>query len=227
MSAQAACVMLRLLDIGMVQLCTCPEVHSSVLHMVFDLCPCSILHLGTMNACVIVRQREHRLAFHHINSQKLASPPSPSTYTFHLLMSQLLTSNIFCRRHPLPSERKMKELLELTQELGIHLDASSSGGLHRTLQAAREALVHGPCAEALTLMLTKPMQLAQYFCTGDVSSCGGGLALFVCTCSICNVCPQMLCVHSKDALALSIGVQYVQCQHLMCGGKISERRPEY
>ncbi len=105
-----------------------------------------------------------------------------------------MTSPPPCRRHPLPSERKMKELLQLTQELGITLDASSSGGLHRSLQAAKRAMTDGACAEALTLMLTKPMQLAQYFCTGDVS---GDQLLGLC----CTACVLLCCCVAGRAAA--------------------------
>ncbi len=47
------------------------------------------------------------------------------------------------------------------------LDTSSAGAIHASLEAARAALGDVFAAEALTMMVTKPMQLAQYFCTAD------------------------------------------------------------
>eukprot|EP00976_Prorocentrum_cordatum_P068670 1179237-Prorocentrum_minimum.AAC.4 len=47
---------------------------------------------------------------------------------------------------------------------------SRAGALHRSLEATRQACVaagNPGAAEVVTLAATKPMQLAQYFCTGE------------------------------------------------------------
>jgi exoribonuclease R len=73
--------------------------------------------------------------------------------------------------HPAPNERKLRELQSAAQALGLDLDISSAGALQRSLTALRAALAAsgGPDAavksEVVTLLATKPMQLAQYFCT--------------------------------------------------------------
>jgi len=70
------------------------------------------------------------------------------------------------RRHPEPDERKLQETLKTMQQLGHSLDARSSGSMHRSLQGIIART--GPeVGRAMMLLCTKPMQLAEYFCTGD------------------------------------------------------------
>lgn len=73
------------------------------------------------------------------------------------------------RRHPPPKAKMVDELKELCDQLGIDIDLSSAGALHKSLNttigddeytAARK--------EVLTHMCSRPMQMAMYFCTGVV-----------------------------------------------------------
>jgi len=68
------------------------------------------------------------------------------------------------RCHPEPNERKMGELEQFSREQGIDIDASSSRGLHLSLQRLKEQSTDA--YEVAQLMATLPMQLARYFCTG-------------------------------------------------------------
>lgn len=78
----------------------------------------------------------------------------------------------FLRNHPPPLEHKLIELTLKMDELGIHLDTSSAGAMHRSLQAFLHASFRGhePTPGqflALQALCTVPMQLAEYYCAGD------------------------------------------------------------
>ncbi|KAI5607644.1 DIS3-like exonuclease 2 [Silurus asotus] len=71
------------------------------------------------------------------------------------------------RRHAPPHSRLMEALQELCDHIGLNIDMSSAGALHRSLEetvgddeysAARKAVLTHLCA--------RPMQMALYFCTG-------------------------------------------------------------
>nr|XP_020504890.1 DIS3-like exonuclease 2 [Labrus bergylta] len=73
------------------------------------------------------------------------------------------------RRHPPPKAKMVDELQELCDQLGISIDLSSAGALHKSINttlgddeytAARK--------EVLTHMCSRPMQMALYFCSGGL-----------------------------------------------------------
>lgn len=73
------------------------------------------------------------------------------------------------RCHPPPNEEKMKELQRNIARLAPEappLEISSPGAIQASLQAIRES-VGKAAGEMITLLCTKPMQNARYFCTGD------------------------------------------------------------
>ncbi|KAL3693598.1 hypothetical protein R1sor_007249 [Riccia sorocarpa] len=73
------------------------------------------------------------------------------------------------RRHPEPSTRKLKEFEDFCTKNGFQLDTSSSGALHLSLENMRESFQDDPdLFNILTLYATKSMQLAKYFCTGEL-----------------------------------------------------------
>ncbi|ERN11392.1 DIS3-like exonuclease 2 [Amborella trichopoda] len=73
------------------------------------------------------------------------------------------------RRHPEPNSRKLKEFEAFCGKHGFELDTSSSGHIHLSLQKLKEVLKDDPdLFEILISNASKPMQLAQYFCTGDL-----------------------------------------------------------
>ncbi|KAK2078455.1 hypothetical protein QBZ16_003295 [Prototheca wickerhamii] len=61
------------------------------------------------------------------------------------------------RCHPPPAPEAVALLCARLREAGVELDGASAGALHRSLLRLREA----------PGMVTKPMQTAQYICTGD------------------------------------------------------------
>ena len=70
------------------------------------------------------------------------------------------------RRHPPPDARKLAELAAFSAAHGLSLECSAAGALAASLKALRAAR---PDAVPLaTLLATKPQQLAQYFCTGQL-----------------------------------------------------------
>jgi len=82
------------------------------------------------------------------------------------------------RLHPPPNEKKMFELREFARASGLNdFDCSTSGALHQSLERLRESVRRtdtlttnnggvNAIYEIINLLATKPMQLAQYFCTG-------------------------------------------------------------
>lgn len=76
------------------------------------------------------------------------------------------------RRHPPPNKERMEELKQTVEFLFPELppiDVRSAGSIQRWLLEAKALLEDkDPAAmEVITMMCTRPMQLAEYFCTGD------------------------------------------------------------
>ncbi|KAL8188211.1 UNVERIFIED_CONTAM: DIS3-like exonuclease 2 [Gekko kuhli] len=71
------------------------------------------------------------------------------------------------RRHPPPLTKIMNDLSEFCSQMGLEIDFSSAGALHKSLS---ETFGTGKYTEAkksvLTNMFSRPMQMAVYFCTG-------------------------------------------------------------
>lgn len=73
------------------------------------------------------------------------------------------------RRHPDPNLRKLREFQAFCKKHGFELDTSSSGQLHRSLEKIRDTLKNDSVLfNILVSYATKPMQLAEYFCSGDL-----------------------------------------------------------
>ncbi|XP_076601394.1 DIS3-like exonuclease 2 [Chaetodon auriga] len=71
------------------------------------------------------------------------------------------------RRHPPPKAKMVDELQELCDQLGIDIDLSSAGALHKSLNTALGDDEYSTARkEVLTHMCSRPMQMAMYFCTG-------------------------------------------------------------
>ncbi|KAG7667487.1 hypothetical protein KSW81_001192 [Nannochloris sp. 'desiccata'] len=85
------------------------------------------------------------------------------------IVSAAFPDRALLRRHMPPNGTKLRELATTIARLlpnAPPLDVSSAGTLQKSLSDLRNAV--GPeVAEVVTLMCTKPMQTAQYFCTGD------------------------------------------------------------
>ncbi|KAJ8270415.1 hypothetical protein GJAV_G00114300 [Gymnothorax javanicus] len=71
------------------------------------------------------------------------------------------------RRHPPPQTKMVDDLTEFCHQMGLNLDFSSAGALHRSLNEMLGDDQYS-CArkEVLTHMCSRPMQMAVYFCTG-------------------------------------------------------------
>lgn len=71
------------------------------------------------------------------------------------------------RRHPPPKAKMVDELQELCDQLGIDIDLSSAGALHKSLNSTLGEDEYSTARkEVLTHMCSRPMQMALYFCAG-------------------------------------------------------------
>ncbi|XP_048477354.1 DIS3-like exonuclease 2 isoform X2 [Rhincodon typus] len=71
------------------------------------------------------------------------------------------------RRHPPPQTNMLDDLAAFFEELGVKLDLRTAGALHNTLnETVGNDQYSAARKEVLTHMCSRPMQMAQYFCTG-------------------------------------------------------------
>ncbi|XP_073306860.1 DIS3-like exonuclease 2 isoform X2 [Primulina huaijiensis] len=73
------------------------------------------------------------------------------------------------RRHTEPNSRKLQDFESFCSKHGLALNTSSSAHLHRSLEHIRKELKNDPVLlDILMSYATRPMQLAEYFCTGNL-----------------------------------------------------------
>eukprot|EP00268_Persea_americana_P031034 TRINITY_DN3011_c0_g1_i2.p1 TRINITY_DN3011_c0_g1~~TRINITY_DN3011_c0_g1_i2.p1 ORF type:complete len:1106 (-),score=254.73 TRINITY_DN3011_c0_g1_i2:667-3984(-) len=85
------------------------------------------------------------------------------------IISRAFPDCALLRRHPEPKLRKLKEFESFCSRHGFELDTSSSGQLQLSLRKIREKLKNDPVLyDILVSYASRPMQLAAYFCTGDL-----------------------------------------------------------
>jgi DIS3-like exonuclease 2 len=85
------------------------------------------------------------------------------------VISNAFPDSALLRRHPEPNLRKLKEFEEFCGKNDFDLDTSSSGALRLSLEKMQDQVNHDPVLfNILMLFATKPMQLAKYFCTGEL-----------------------------------------------------------
>ncbi|CAN0892512.1 DIS3-like exonuclease 2 [Linum grandiflorum] len=85
------------------------------------------------------------------------------------IISRAFPESALLRRHPEPNMRKLREFETFCSKHGFVLDTSSSGKLHRSLEWIRERLEGDTMfIDILVTYATKSMQLATYFCSGDL-----------------------------------------------------------
>ncbi|XP_062987830.1 DIS3-like exonuclease 2 [Elgaria multicarinata webbii] len=71
------------------------------------------------------------------------------------------------RRHPPPQTKMLNDLMEFCSQMGLDIDCSNAGALHKSLCETFGADKYAEARkEVLTNMFSRPMQMAVYFCTG-------------------------------------------------------------
>ncbi|KAG5847214.1 hypothetical protein ANANG_G00123640 [Anguilla anguilla] len=71
------------------------------------------------------------------------------------------------RRHPPPQTKMVDDLTEFCDQMGLNLDFSSAGALHKSLnETLGNDQYSSARKEVLTHMCSRPMQMAIYFCSG-------------------------------------------------------------
>lgn len=96
----------------------------------------------------------------------------------YMLLANRVAAEVICRaypdgallrRHPEPNMRKLRDFMAFCQKHGLELNTSSSGQLHWSLEQIKEKLKCDPVLyNILISCATRPMQLASYFCSGDL-----------------------------------------------------------
>ncbi|KAJ8541700.1 hypothetical protein K7X08_002516 [Anisodus acutangulus] len=85
------------------------------------------------------------------------------------VITRAYPSSALLRRHPEPNPRKLREFESFCSKHGLRLDTTSSGQIHNSLECIRRDL--GDDSVLLDILMSyaaRPMQLAAYFCSGDV-----------------------------------------------------------
>ncbi|XP_062337239.1 DIS3-like exonuclease 2 [Osmerus eperlanus] len=71
------------------------------------------------------------------------------------------------RRHPPPQSKMVDDLQEFCDQMGLSIDFSSAGALHKSLHSTLGDDEYTVARkEVITHMCSRPMQMAVYFCTG-------------------------------------------------------------
>lgn len=85
------------------------------------------------------------------------------------VISRAFPDSALLRRHPEPNMRKLKEFEAFCCKHGLELDTSSSGHFQQSLERIREKLKDDSVLfKILMNYAAKPMQLATYFCSGEL-----------------------------------------------------------
>ncbi|XP_060623306.2 DIS3-like exonuclease 2 isoform X2 [Anolis sagrei] len=73
------------------------------------------------------------------------------------------------RRHPPPQTKMLNDLMEFCTQMGLEIDCSNAGTLHKSLNEIFGADKYAEARkEVLTNMFSRPMQMAVYFCAGTL-----------------------------------------------------------
>ncbi|XP_023760396.1 DIS3-like exonuclease 2 [Lactuca sativa] len=89
------------------------------------------------------------------------------------VITRAYPSNALLRKHPEPKLSKLKDLETFCYKHGLHLNTSTSGQLHQSLENIRHELKDDSVLfHVLMSYATRPMQLATYFCSGDLTDGG-------------------------------------------------------
>ncbi|KAE8715448.1 hypothetical protein F3Y22_tig00110174pilonHSYRG00465 [Hibiscus syriacus] len=85
------------------------------------------------------------------------------------VISRAFPHSALLRRHPEPNMRKLKEFEAFCRKQGLALDTSSSSQLNQSLEKLKEKLKDDSVLfDILISYASKPMQLASYFCSGQL-----------------------------------------------------------
>ncbi|XP_073314492.1 DIS3-like exonuclease 2 isoform X1 [Primulina huaijiensis] len=85
------------------------------------------------------------------------------------VITRAYPSHAILRRHPEPNSRKLQDFESFCDKHGLALNISSSVDLHRSLEHIKLELKNDPgLFNILMSYAARPMQLAEYFCTGDL-----------------------------------------------------------
>eukprot|EP00730_Choanoeca_flexa_P014991 TRINITY_DN6757_c1_g1_i1.p1 TRINITY_DN6757_c1_g1~~TRINITY_DN6757_c1_g1_i1.p1 ORF type:complete len:868 (+),score=207.09 TRINITY_DN6757_c1_g1_i1:101-2704(+) len=71
------------------------------------------------------------------------------------------------RRHPAPLEQRLKEVSERYRNYGLEMRTESSGAVAQSIRQYEAKEQDKAKVQVLQVLMTTPMQLAQYFATGD------------------------------------------------------------
>ncbi|XP_048332455.2 DIS3-like exonuclease 2 isoform X2 [Ziziphus jujuba] len=140
------------------------------------------------------------------------------------VISRAFPDSALLRRHPEPNMRKLREFEAFCKKHGFQLDTSSSGQIHQSLERIRTKLKDDSIfLDILMNNASKPMQLATYFCSGELKDWGHyslAVPLYTHFTSPLRRYPDIL-VHRTLAAVLEAEELYLKHQRL--GNKVQRR----
>ncbi|KAK7321038.1 hypothetical protein VNO77_31146 [Canavalia gladiata] len=157
-----------------------PEVITSLksLYEISNVLKCKRFTDGALrleNPKVVILFDENGIPYDSMLSERKESNFLVEEY---MLLANRTAAEVICRaypggallrRHPEPNMRKLREFMAFCQKHDLELDTSSSGQFQWSLEQIREKLKGDPVLyEILIAYATRPMQLASYFCSGDL-----------------------------------------------------------
>ncbi|XP_019182219.1 PREDICTED: DIS3-like exonuclease 2 isoform X2 [Ipomoea nil] len=133
------------------------------------------------------------------------------------VITRAYPSSALLRNHPEPNIRKLREFQAFCKKHGLKLDSSSSGQFNHSLELIRQELKNDSVLfDILMSYATRPMQLATYFCSGDVNDTEWGhyalaIPLYTHFTSPLRRYPDIV-VHRTLAAAIEAEEMYIKCK---------------
>nr|GLL44330.1 DIS3-like exonuclease 2 isoform X1 [Ipomoea trifida] len=139
------------------------------------------------------------------------------------VISRAYPSSALLRNHPEPNIRKLREFEAFCKKHGLKLDSSSSGQFHHSLELIRQELKNDSVLfDILMSYAARPMQLATYFCSGDVNDTEWGhyalaIPLYTHFTSPLRRYPDIV-VHRTLAATIEAEEMYIKCKESFQNG---------
>lgn len=140
------------------------------------------------------------------------------------VISRAFPDSALLRRHPEPNMRKLREFEAFCNKHGFQMDTSSSSRIHQSLEGIRKKLKDDSIfLDILMNNASKAMQLATYFCSGELKDWGHyslAVSLYTHFTSPLRRYPDILV---QRTLAAVIEAEELYLKHQRMGNKVRRR----